>query len=134
MENLRYKFRVWDKHTEEMWKVESLHIEDEYVDLFKTNIYEKRSDNPWAKISDVILMQCTGLKDKNGVAIYEGDVLHFEPFENHGNDRVVQYINGAYRGELIRSGDSTLLSDCVYETKVIGNIYQNKELLEDNNG
>ena len=60
MENLRYKFRVWDKHTEEMWNVESLHIEDEYVDLFKENIYEKRSDNPWAKISDIILIRHAG--------------------------------------------------------------------------
>ena len=129
MENLRYKFRVWDKYTEEMWNVESLHIEDEYVDLFKGNIYEKRSDNPWAKISDIILMQCTGLKDKNGVEIYEGDVLYFEPFETHENDRIVQYINGAYRGKLIRSGYSKLLADCVHEAKVIGNVYQNKALL-----
>lgn len=34
------KFRAWDKRSKEMWKVSTLHIEDEYVDLFK-KIYMK---------------------------------------------------------------------------------------------
>ena len=79
---------------------------------------------------EVDVMQSTGLKDKNGVEIYEGDILYFEPYETHFNDRVVEYIDGAYHGRLIINGYSKLLAECVYETKVIGNIYENPELLE----
>ena len=73
----------------------------------------------------------TGLKDMNGVEIYEGDILYFEPHETHSNDRVVEYIDGAYHGRLIRNGYSKLLAECVYETRVIGNIYENPELLKE---
>lgn len=69
------KFRAWDKRSKEMWKVSTLHIEDEYVDLFKKNIYENPLNDPWAKFGDAILMQSTGVKDKNGVESWEGNYL-----------------------------------------------------------
>lgn len=77
------KFRAWDKRRKEMWKVATLHIEDEYADLFKTNIYEKPFDNPWAKFEDLILMQSTGLKgylsdsheDDEEKDVFKGDII-----------------------------------------------------------
>lgn len=77
--------------------------------------------------------QYTGSKDMNGVEIYEGDILYFKPHETHSNDRVVEYIDGSYHGRLIRNGYSKLLAECVYETRVIGNIYENPELLKEDN-
>lgn len=143
------KFRAWDKYTEEMWNVETLHIEDEYVDLFKTNIYEKPLENPWAKISDVILMQYTGLKDKNGVEIYEGDIVRFtnsiDEVDNEvgkviweqsecnfvaqykTTNRVRQEENGTTITIYLISNE-TYREDVEYE--VIGNIYESPELLE----
>jgi uncharacterized phage protein (TIGR01671 family) len=125
------EFRVW--YDNKMWCLAKLDLwgdpDQAICDLAPyLPKYEELYD---IYLSDVILMQSTGLKDKNGVEIYEGDVLYFEPYETHINDRVVEYIDGAYRGRFIRSGHSKLLTECLYETKVIGNIYQNNDLLEE---
>ena len=135
------KFRAWDKRGKEMWKVATLHIEDEYADLFKTNIYENPFNDPWAKFEDVILMQSTGLKDKSGVEIFEGDVVKVSDGGNEEDSYtsvVKNYANEGYPAFDIEAPsswryESNILSAIIggdYETiEVIGNIYENRELL-----
>lgn len=81
-------------------------------------------------LDKVELMQYTGLKDKNGVEIYEGDVLYhplqgarkvFYPY----SDRVASY--GVRE---ISTGLGSTLREAQAVWQVIGNIYQNPELLE----
>lgn len=127
------KFRAWDKRRKEMWKVATLHIEDEYADLFKTNIYENPFNDPWAKFEDLILMQSTGLKDKNGVEIFEGDIVLADRAqvtvsfgeqkyeENYGDETYYIGFN------VFTKMGYGMLIPVKYE--VLGNIHANPELL-----
>lgn len=83
---------------------------------------------------DVTLMQSTGLKDKNGREIFEGDVVRqvrTQPTtENEVIIGVVTMIEGAW---LIMNDNDQLASYLWSETdenEIIGNIYENKDILE----
>lgn len=92
-----------------------------------------------------VLMQYTGLKDKDGVEIYEGDILkrvHFQCADgvNHYIHHTIKWSE-KYNGWVALNLSSMSESDgspqlFVYakgEHEVIGNIYENPELLESNN-
>jgi hypothetical protein len=73
------------------------------------------------------LMQCTGLKDKNGKLIYEGDII-----QENWHKYILGWGNGAYVIKDIKRGTSYMFTSgiCKHKSEVIGNIYENPELLE----
>ena len=86
--------------------------------------------------------QYTGLKDKNGTKIFEGDIMlvpYIDPiFKCAWNDTspceraIVIYCNGMFYVEYIESGDKFTLSTMEGYMKIIGNIHDNLELLGGN--
>jgi len=82
-------------------------------------------------IDDAILMQSTGLKDKNSKEIFEGDIVKMskDVYSEPTYYEVVRHRGGAYRLESKQHGCELWLrhTDC----EVVGNIYENPELLED---
>lgn len=96
-------------------------------------VYEWRHIKQSHESGRIILMQYTGIRDKNGVEVYEGDVII--SFECHDgfNPLVGKVSFGADGKWIIEDSDSKYIEDlCEYadELKVIGNIYENPELLK----
>ena len=134
------KFRAWDEDNEVMSysglsfnDIEDLRQAlDSFSDYFSSSYF---SDNP------EYLMQYTGLKDKNGVEIYEGDILTCEeyPYKDEGvrnYDAVVEWVfngwqlvlslvNNKKRG--ISNGMNQGEIEDLNDFEVIGNIYETKE-------
>ena len=86
-----------------------------------------------------VLMQSTGLKDKNGVEIFEGDVVLFSVSDGFGHlvdEKAIVQSSECHSGLICKLVDLDLeyriYYDPVFHTdyEVIGNIYENKELLE----
>lgn len=71
-----------------------------------------------------VLMQFTGLLDKNGKEIYEGDIVEWQTDSEGGNSRMVASFD-------FEGGQRVITSPYINSTsEVIGNIYENKELLK----
>ena len=86
-------------------------------------------DDNWYVLYPDYIEQCTGLKDKNGKLIYEGDIVDCKPFYTK---RKVVWIDKDCRFNI---SSSIRVYDTGYEQKtekmeVIGNIHENPELLE----
>jgi len=128
------KFRAWDTLKKEMYEVMSVDFE---VDAwFNENEGHHHSEN-----GRVIIMQYTGLKDKNGKEIYEGDVLRLGGIGNVaikygcfviGNDDWgVEHKTMGFAGEWIDEPDSYTMLTEEDKFEVIGNIYENPELIKE---
>ena len=123
------KFRAWHKTWEEMGKVTCIHFDDKQsvISMF----CEEEQASSALLDDEVILMQSTRIKDKNGKEIFEGDIVLVldSPYTVFYDDE-----RGSYR---LKPHDDRWNVDYMSNFshggnfEVIGNIYENKEFLED---
>jgi len=81
------------------------------------------------------IMQCTGLNDKNGKEIYEGDIIKFQwPNEDYDLAKIIFIRGGFMANRLAEDGvDNIMLSIACRNSEIIGNVYENPELLKESN-
>lgn len=125
------KFRAWDKELKTMFEVKSLVFTLNLATIAsKNDLFPSRT----CSFDDIILMQTTGLFDKNGVEIFEGDIV----VNQYGSVGYVAYLKqeagfvvvlkkSDYRLGHRNTGESY---DVTNNHDIIGDIYQNPELLE----
>lgn len=124
------KFRAWDTEFNMMGLVSVLDIEAMRVEAVT-------EDMSYYDFLNFTLMQYTGLKDKNGVEIYEGDVVrHFVHEVPEPILKQILYFEGSFIAKPSYYEMETymsLINFSPYRTmEVIGNIYENPELLVQN--
>lgn len=149
------KYRAWNKTWEEMGRVKRIRFDDD--GNVTTVLFIGKDLGVNAKIDEFELMQSTGLYDKNGKEIFEGDILKFnDEFAGYCYEG---YVDGSVEGfnyveikkektcftfgktkipessliDLVENEHypfKELLTEASYEFEIIGNIYENPELLE----
>lgn len=134
------KFKAYHKKRKEIYDVHSIVFNEYVFKVTDDGIGTAGNPDDW---KDVILMQYTGLKDKNGKEIYEGDIITTDryiciddgkqnyvlivEFEYFSFYAIAHCVNKNKAG--ISNGIGGILDeDESYE--ILGNIYQNPELLE----
>lgn len=125
----RFKFRVWNKENKKLYDWNFLE-ETKGENTFFWVLHQAQND-----CKHNILMQCTGLKDKKGNLIYEGDVVKSEAqagiIINYGivgfNEKEAKFLIT----ENLQSKDYRLSFWYRDSLEVIGNIYENPELIEE---
>lgn len=135
---MRPKFRAWLKKKKKMVATDDLvniSFEDEEICVqtlyFEEGLISER-DLDYYEFDEIELMQSTGLFDKNNKEIFKGDIVDYK-----GRKAVVKW-HGSYASFIYRFVDELKervsewypLFLAYYHFEVIGNIYENKELLD----
>ena len=111
------KFRAWDRKNRKM-------VNMNYLCCHKSGLMLFEKDHKPGKEFD--FMQFTGLHDKNGKEIYEGDIVKHKQYVKYGelSGCVEKVTINPYNGVMV--GDNSIGKEC----EVIGNIHENPDLME----
>lgn len=138
------RFRAWLK------KEQKMDNEIDHISWLEDELYCIGDGITYmVSAEDLVLMQSTGLKDKNGKEIFEGDILeiqgirmvvkfgsyeYIESSKSNGHTLGVVYDGLGFYVECINAADPDRISpfepETLKESAVIGNIYENKDILE----
>lgn len=125
------KFRAWDTTKKEMFKDTFAITESGQVVVVEQDFITNAPD--YIFVDHLTIMQSTGLCDKNGKEIFEGDILKVtDTFdETEGSIEVVFYSQGQalFATKDIDKNIYKLCNTLMFDVEIIGNIYEDSELL-----
>lgn len=124
-----HKYKIWIPEIKQMHEVIS--IRWDVCDSSKIKEVCSRFDRRWWRFEQVVLLQYTGLKDRSGKEVYEGDIVKFQS----GHVGTVEKILESFKFRVGRITYYICMHDSPFHPlsnpfEIIGNIYENPELLE----
>ena len=124
------RFRAWDVEFKELVRVDALVLDEQVIKATYNNGNVVKDD-----LKNYVLMQSTGLMEKNGKEIFEGDILSIETDEENVRVEVSwdsKHALFVFESKKYNEKEALgeLFEDNSYPFKIIGNIYENPELVE----
>jgi uncharacterized phage protein (TIGR01671 family) len=121
----KHEYRAWEKNLKEIIPVHNIDFDKKMINI----------DIAWRRFDEIELMEYTGLKDKNGIEIYESDICKVNTFKGICIGEVV-FRKGCFWVLFEEFNTVKNVLDPLHDNskgtnfEVIGNIYQNPELLQ----
>lgn len=124
------RYRAWDKEFKEMVQVDALVFDGQIIKATYKNGNVVKED-----LKNYVLMQSTGLRDKNGKEIFEGDVLKVTNLSSwlevvSFNEDKAMFVSKETKRKVEETPLYDLFNTDIFEVEIIGNIYTNPELAE----
>lgn len=122
------KFKVWDKENKKMYYPNEISVQ-----IFDEGFYhiEHLNGKILMQPEHARLLQFTGLTDKNGKEIYEGDIVEGNPIgATFCVTGKIIFLDGAFRVQDANNKNRLIYDDFFGKVRVIGNIYEHPEFLE----
>ena len=118
------RYRAWDKEFKEMVQVDALVFDEQII-----KVTYKNGNVVKEELKNYVLMQSTGMTDKNGKEIFEGDILGTKDGLLNG---VVEFnIDlGMWTNSLLRYNNFERLCSIANSREIIGNIHTHPDLAE----
>ena len=128
------KYRAWDSANKEMFKDTFAITENGQVVVVEQESVASSPD--YVFVDHLVIMQSTGLKDKNGKEIFEGDILACKTDDEVINLNIFwdeEHALFMFESKKYNEQEplAELVEDNIYPFEIIGNTYENRELLED---
>lgn len=128
--NREIKFRAWHKYLKKMFKIGQITLEEGTWNFEPNDRGFIGMSIPYQ--TSFVLMQYTGLHDKNGKEIYEGDIVKYRDSTGQHIEKVIFDKGCFYAG--MHGGSSTRVAPKLINTRiteVIGNVWEDSDLLND---